>query len=98
MTAREVHFLTCIPRSNMNLVPRLLRLGKNTSLKLARIVTANADLDVSDRISCRDGDVLIELVGLLSTNQRGFVDATVALDSRIQIEVLPGNAIAVIVA
>ena len=62
MERRESHFLCVIPGSNTSLLGNLLRLGKQYHLNLARVITANATLDIANGIAVRPGDILLEQV------------------------------------
>jgi hypothetical protein len=75
MERRESHFLCVVPGSNTSLLGALLTLGKRFHLNLARVITANAALDVGNGVEVRLGDILIEQVSTSSVDSSEVVRA-----------------------
>lgn len=72
MNAREVRFLCKVDRRDLHQFGTLLLMAKKHGLVLGKVLTVSDDFYSSAITSVASGDVVAELVGILSTNKDGF--------------------------
>ncbi len=74
MTSRESRFLAVIDANGLSDVSRLLAVAKTFRLTLGRVISTSSSFN-HEQLSVREGDCLIELIGLNITNPAQFLTA-----------------------